>query len=280
MSSEEEQRYDAFDADTYLEDFCSNMECYTHFLAYAEFFSHFRDGSIAMLDFGGGPTIFPLIASAEKATRYVHADYAKNNRTAVERWWLKDPAGFNWRESIRYYLRIEGKEGTDEEVVEREDLMRKALRAVVHCDLLADKIVPPGYEGPYDIVSCLSCLECVCTSVESLGEAIRKLSLLVKSGGYLMLQFTAVREDYIISEEEQIRQGGVGIVHTSVRYAEAKNEFAGFKYKGFLYERIETYAKLMESCGFTIVKQLHYLYSNPAIHYTDNEGMVIGKREL
>ena len=123
----EELRYANFDANTYLKEFCTELKCYTYLPAYVEFFSQFPDGSIEMLDVGDEPNIIPLVASARKAVRYVHADYAESNRTAVRRWWKKDPEGFNWRENIRYYLRLEGKEGTDEEVVEREDLMRKVL---------------------------------------------------------------------------------------------------------------------------------------------------------
>ena len=55
-------------------------------------------------------------------------------------------------------------------------------------------------------------------------------------------------------------------------------QIAGFTYKGFLYESVETYAKLMESCGFTIVKQSQFMYHNTSTHFIDNEGMVIGKK--
>ena len=101
MSDNEEQRYDNFDADTYLTQFFSEIESFHNLHAYVELFSRFQDDSISMLDFGGGPSVVPLIAGAPKVTLYVHADLAKNNRTAVERWWKSAPGAFDWRENIR-----------------------------------------------------------------------------------------------------------------------------------------------------------------------------------
>lgn len=275
--NEEQQRYENFDADTYLTQFFSEIESFHNLPSYVELFSHFPDGSITMLDFGGGPSVVPLIASAQKVTRYVHADLARNNRIAVDRWWKKEPGAFDWRENIRYYLKLEGKCGTDEEVTEREARMREVLDGVIHCDINAQSIVPPGYQGPYDVVSCLSCLDCVCKSMDDLANAIKnRLSLLVKNGGYLMLEFSSVREDY--TPEEQQDPGAQYLVRTSARYDPTAVTVAGFEYKGFLYEKGEDIAKLFESCGYTDVKRTEYIYENPSARYKDNIVLLIGRK--
>ena len=278
----DKQQYDSFDANVYLKDFCGKgkIEFYANLPYLVELFSQFSDSSIEMLDLGGGPSLFPLIIAARKVSRYIHADYAKNNRTAVERWWKKDPDSFDWRENVRYILKLEGNSGTDEEVTEREDRMRKVLGEVVHCDILVDQVMPPGFEGPFDVVSCISCLDSVCPSVDSLHEAIRKLSSLVRSGGYLIVQGSVVVADHNLSEEEQQRKNeGIGeVIHTERGYVPEAKDIGGFKYQGFLYERISTYVKLMESCGFTVVKQFEYIYNDPFIKYTDSIGVVVGKK--
>ena len=278
---DEKQQYDSFDADVYLRDFCTGkIELYANLPSYVKLFSQFADGSIEMLDAGGGPSFIPLIISARKTSRYVHADYAQSNRTAVERWWKKDPNGFDWRENIRYILKLEGSSGTDEEVREREELMRRVLSGVVPCDVLSDQVMPPGLEGPYDVVTCLSCLDCVCTSLQSLRAAIGRLSLLVKRGGYLILQNSTVCENHSISEEEQKRlDQGVGeVIHTKAGYCPKAKDIGGFEYGGFFYEEISTYVKIMESCGFTIAEQIEYVYDDPSIKYTDQLGILIGKK--
>ena len=278
----DKQQYDSFDANVYLKDFCGagKIELYANMSYFVELFSRFSDSSIEMLDLGGGPSIIPLIIAARKVSRYIHADYAKNNRTAVERWWKNYPDSFDWRENVRYILKLEGNSGTDEEVTEREDRMRKVLGEVVHCDVLVDQVMPPSFEGPFDVVTCLSCLDCVCTSVDSLHKAIGRLSSLVRSGGYLIVQCSVVRADHSLSEEEQQRKNeAVGeVVHTEAGYVPEAKDIGGFKYKGFIYQGISTYAKLMESCGFTVVKQFVYIYNDPSIKYTDNIGIVVGEK--
>lgn len=275
--TEEEQRYENFDADTYLTQFFSEIESFHNLPSYVELFSRFPDDSITMLDFGGGPSIVPLIASAEKVTRYFHADLARNNRVAVERWWKSEPGAFDWRENIRCYLKLEGKRGTDEEVASREARMKKVLSAVITCNAKAKNAVPPGYEGPYDVVSCLSCLDCVCKSTDELADAIKnKMSALVKSGGYFMMECSAVREDYT-PEELQDRDAQY-VVRTSARYDPSTVKVAGFDYNGFLYEKGENLAKLLESCGYTDVKQTDYIYENPEAKYKDNITLLIGRK--
>ena len=282
MSTDHGQQYDSFDANVYLKDFCGagKIELNAYLPYFVELFSRFADSSIEMLDFGGGPCFMPLIIAARKVSRYIHADYAKNNRTAVERWWKNYPDSFDWRENVRYILKLEGNSDTDDEVTEREDRMRKVLGEVVHCDILVDQVMPPGFEGPFDVVTCLSCLDCVCTSVDSLHKAIGKLSRLVRSGGYLIVLCSVVRADHKLSEEEQQRKNeAVGeVVHTEAGYVPEAKYIGGFQYKGFIYQGISTYAKLMESCGFTVVKQFDYIYNDPSIKYTDNLGLVVGQK--
>ena len=281
MSASSEEERDSFDAEAYLKDFyAGKIDRYTRVPLFVKFTSQFSDGSIEMLDVGGGPCIIPLIITARKVTRYIHADYAQNNRTAVERWWKKDPTGFDWRENVRYVLKLEGSSGTDEEVREREELMRRVLCDVVHCDVLSDHVIPPGFGGPYDVVSCISCLDCVCSSLQSLSAAIDRLSRLVKGGGYLMLESSTVCENHSSSDAERKRMDEkVGeVIRQEAGYYAGDKDIGGFKYKGFFYEHISTYVKMMESCGFTVVEQMEYIYDDPSINYTDHVGVLIGQK--
>ncbi|KAL5479935.1 hypothetical protein EMCRGX_G023538 [Ephydatia muelleri] len=277
MSDNEEQRYDNFDADTYLTQFFGEIESFHNLPAYVELFSRFQDASITMLDFGGGPSVVPLIASAPKVTRYIHADLARNNRTAVERWWRSEPGAFDWRENIRSYLKLEGKRGSDEEVATREARMRNVLASVVRCNVKEERVVPPGYEGPYDVVSCLNCLDCVCKSTEELGDCIKnKMSPLVKNGGYFMMECSTVLEHY--TPEEQQDPDAQYLVRTSVRYDPSTVKVAGFEYDGFLYEKGENLVKLLESCGYTDIKRTEYIYENLEARYKDNITLLIGRK--
>ena len=58
---------------------------------------------------------------------------------------------------------------------------------MVHCDLASPKIVEEGYEGPYDVVNCDGVLDDLSKTKEQFMEGVKKLSSLVKKGGYLMI---------------------------------------------------------------------------------------------
>ena len=46
---------------------------------------------------------------------------------------------------------LEGKR--EEEVVKRQDDLRRLVKGVIPCDILCDPpLLVPGYEGPYDII--------------------------------------------------------------------------------------------------------------------------------
>ena len=78
--------YDLFDSQEYLSKLFHDITTIQDVATFIKFFSQFSDNSVTMLDYGGGPNVFPLIVGAEKVKRYVHSDYAKNNRDEVERW--------------------------------------------------------------------------------------------------------------------------------------------------------------------------------------------------
>ena len=65
-------------------------------------------------------------------------------------------------------------------------MLRDKIKAVVHCDLASSKIVEEGYEGPYDEVNCDGVLD-DSKPKEQFMEGVKKLSSLVKKGGYLMI---------------------------------------------------------------------------------------------
>ena len=278
IRKQKQLQYDNFDGDVYLKAFYEGkLECNKSFLSsYGEFYSQFSDASIELLNFGGGPSIVQLIASARKVSRYVHADYGKMNRAVVERWWKKDLGAFDWRDYIRYYLKFEGSSGTDEEVADREERMRRLMEAVVYCDAFADEVMPRGFEGPYDVVCSLSCLDWICTSTEAMGRAIEKLSRLVKNGGYLVLECSVVAEGHDIPDARA--SDAVHVIHSKPEYVLYDHSVGGFKYDGQLIESLATYKKLMQSCGLTMVQQYECKYDDPATRYTDIIATMIGKK--
>ena len=69
---------------------------------------------------------------------------------------------------------LEGRSG--EEAAKREEEFRKKIKAVVTCDLTKSRIIDEGYEGPYDIVTNILCVENVATNAEEYKMYYRKLA--------------------------------------------------------------------------------------------------------
>ena len=258
---QERANYELFDAQGYLAQLFGDITLLQNVQTYVDLFAQFPNKSITVLDCGGGPNVFPLIMSAEKVTRYVHSDYAKNNRDEVERWKDKDPGAFSWKENIRRCLKVEGKSGSDEEVAIREDLMRSALKAVVPCDVTADRVVGEEYEGPYDVVTCAYCLECVFQSFEALSDAIGRISKLVKPGGYFILTVSSILDpgepSYLV---DQI-------------------PVAGFKYRSFLCAPAQSYLDAFKAHRYTVVGLVQCPYRHPTLNIEDVYAIIVGKKE-
>ena len=141
---------------------------------------------LSILDYGSGPAILTTISSAAKASEVVLSDYTEGNRRALRQWLARDPNAFDWSSFFSYVVKeLEGK--TDSEVVERQELVRKLVKAVVHCDLTQDPPIEGGYDLQYDVVIVSLCIATASQTQEDFRQGVAKLGKLVKCGGMLMI---------------------------------------------------------------------------------------------
>ena len=104
-------------------------------------------------------------------------------------------------------VNLEGK--SEEEVQERAELVRKVIKAVVHCDVNHDPPIPPEYVGQFDIVTAFLCLSAACATREDYVAALVRLCTLLKSGGKIVLlnadimeQDTPTQTSYTVGSQE------------------------------------------------------------------------------
>ena len=96
------------------------------------------------MDYGCGPVIANTISAAAKASSIVLSDFTPNNRKALRQWLNIDSAAFDWSPYFKYVVRdMEGK--GEQEVKERQELVCKLVKAVVHCDITQDPPIDPDY---------------------------------------------------------------------------------------------------------------------------------------
>ena len=190
-----------------------------------------RDG-VKVLDYGCGPVVQNCISAAAFASEIVFCDISRPNREAVQKWLDRDAGTFDWSPHFDYVVKtLEGK--SEEEARAREEKMREVSK-VVFCDALSEKPLETGFEGPYDIVLQIGCLEAACPDKASYGRSMKVVTSLVKPGGLMVNHATDGNRDY---EGISYRVGGKD--HSCVRLT------------------TEYVVSQFRECGFTDIQSHH-----------------------
>lgn len=126
--------------------------------------------------------------------------------------------------------------GDETEAIEREKSLRKAIKAVVACDITKDLPIAEGYEGPYDVVMSMLCIENGCLTRDDYKAAVRRIATLVKRDGHLFL-------------------------YSSIRNREEHDQTPGYYYVGKMKHLqvalpFEFVLKTMKESGFTVIETI------------------------
>ena len=146
---------------------------------------------LKVLDYGCGPALAYTISAAGVNAEIVLAEYGQKCRNALQDWLNHSPSAWDWTPYTKHVVcDLEGKD--ESEVQEREEDLRKAIKAVVPCNITQDPLIAKGYEGPYDVVMSMLCIENGCLTRNEYKAAVRRLAILVKRGGNFLL-YSSVR---------------------------------------------------------------------------------------
>ena len=91
---------------------------------------------------------------------------------------------------------MEGK--GEEEAEKRQDLVRKLVKDVVHCDITQEQPIVPGYDQHYDVVISSLVLQSVAKSPDEYVTYTSRLKNLVKPGGTLILYGIENKNGYYV----------------------------------------------------------------------------------
>jgi hypothetical protein len=177
-----------FDARAYLDEYYAEIGAENH--ALLQFLvDAFREvpGDGALLDFGGGPTIYALIVAAPRVGEMHHCDYLPANLDQVRRWLRGDRDAFDWRPFVRTTLELEsGVPCSDAAILQREMETRARLVCLTRCDLRLGKPLP-GTSRTYEIVTTNFCAESITDRPLLWCVYLRRIVSLLKPGGTLLL---------------------------------------------------------------------------------------------
>ncbi len=140
-----------------------------------------------LLDFGGGPTLYPLISAANRVDEIHFADYLEANLEEVRRWILCDPTAFDWNPFIRKAIELEsGQICSEESVDQRAAELRQLITRLIRCD--ASKPSPiPELERPYDIVLTNFCAESATDDHDQWRSYMANITSVLKPRGWLVI---------------------------------------------------------------------------------------------
>ena len=154
--------------------------------------------NITVLDYGSGPSVRLAISAAVKASEMVLCDFSPANRQALRDWLDNKPDyEFDWGPYFRHVVReLEGK--GEEEVANRQEDVRKLVKAVAHCDLTQDPPIEAKYNKLYDVVVSSFVVETIASDYEEYSALMARQTKLVKPGGCFILYGVENSEHYTV----------------------------------------------------------------------------------
>ena len=164
------------------------------------------DASTArLLEFGGGPAIYPLISAAPHVSEVVFSDYAQNSLDEVSLWKNNDPQAHDWSPYFRYVVHtLEGNPDPDA-ASQREMELRSKFKELLLCDIRADDVFGSVFipAESFDVVSTNFCMEVASNNVEEYTENIKRVCHYLKPGGFIVSLVTVEESWYVIDSKRE-----------------------------------------------------------------------------
>jgi hypothetical protein len=190
-----------FNPRAYLTDYYSDLGAENLALLrfFAESYRALPSGGL-LLDFGGGPTIYPLISAATRVAEIHFSDYLETNLREVRRWLSGDATAFDWDPFIRKALEFEtGAACSDRDVAQRARRIRACVTRITRCD--ASRTPPlDAPQGSYDIVLSNFCAESATSDREQWQAYMANIGSLLKPGGALIVSALKGANQYAVGE--------------------------------------------------------------------------------
>ena len=164
------------------------------------------DASAArLLEFGGGPTIYPLISAAPHVAEVVFSDYAQSGLDEVSQWQRKDPLAHDWSPYFNYVVRtLEGNQDPDA-ASKREAELRSKFKEILLCDVRSSDVfgTAPIATDSFDVISCNFCLEVASNNVGEYAENIKNICRYLKPGGFIASLVSVEESWYVVDSKRE-----------------------------------------------------------------------------
>jgi hypothetical protein len=194
------ESYQAFESRNYLEHYYSEIGIENQKLlgflanAYQDIPAH-----STLLEFGGGPTIYALIAAARHVKSIDFADFLPCNLEEIKLWQQGSNQSFTWKNFFETALLIEEGQLDQQRVAQRELLLRQKLSQFLLCDAFESNPLGPAYRHYYDVVSTNFVAESITSSHSVWETLVENICSTLKPGGTLIMTAIAGATYYCIN---------------------------------------------------------------------------------
>lgn len=191
-----------FDPAAYLDEYYGDIEsenlALLRFLA--DTYRNIPKGGL-LLDFGGGPTIYPLISAVTRVDEIHFSDYLEANLEEVRRWIAGDPTAFDWDAFIRKALELETATScTDAEVARRASAIRERITRLVRCDASRTPPIEHSHQR-YDVLLTNFCAESVTSDWGEWQTYMANILSMLKPGGWLVISALKGATQYSVGSQ-------------------------------------------------------------------------------
>lgn len=115
-----------------------------------------------------------------------HSDYVEACRNEVLLWKNNNPGAHDWFPYFKYVVnRLDDLPG-EEAVIERMEMARNKLKAILFCDVKSINILPDNTGRKFDVILSTWCIENVVGSVEEYGNILKHIKLLLNPNGFFV----------------------------------------------------------------------------------------------
>ena len=196
--------YRNFNPRAYIFEYYSEIGDENNFLLefYHRVFKNLPYG-LAILELGGGPTVYQLFSASKKATEIVFSDYLPCNLREVASWLAKDRNAFSWQrfsEKVAL-LEFDGAVGAAKKAGEIEERTRSVIKKIVACNALNKSVIPYTGLNTFDVVSSGFCLECISRDEQAFRLALSNALKCVKHKGTIILTMLKNSSNYMIGDK-------------------------------------------------------------------------------
>ncbi len=180
-----EYDFGKFDSRGYLEDYYSEFNfvagCLMHF--YNDAYEGVNGGK--MLEIGGGPTVYQLMAASRRVDSILFTDFSEGNRREVEQFRANGADAFKWDDWLRFQLFLEGGNMSAESIEALRRRVAGRITGIVPCDLKLER--PVTTDEKFDVVSVNFCPESITDDEGRFQTYLKKCFSYLKKGGLLVL---------------------------------------------------------------------------------------------